>query len=45
MFVAKKDRNRGDSPYMSIDALDAVPIRLGKFFVAANSSEKKLGLT
>lgn len=42
VFVAKKERNKGDSPYMTIDAPDAMPIKLGKFFVAENSSEKKL---
>lgn len=42
MFVAKKERNKGDSPYITMDAPDAVPIRLGKFFVAANNNEKKL---
>jgi hypothetical protein len=42
MLVAKKERNKGDSPYMTMDAPDAMPIRLGKFFVAANNNEKKL---
>lgn len=42
MSVAKRERNKGDSPYMTMDALDATPIRLGKFFVAANNAEKKL---
>lgn len=42
VFVAKRERNKGDNPYMTIEAPEAVPIKLGKFFVAANSSEKKL---
>lgn len=44
-MVAKRERNKGDSPYMTMDALDATPIRLGKFFVAANTAEKKLEMT
>lgn len=44
-LVAKKERNKGDSPYMTMDVADAVPIRLGKFFAAANSNAKKLKLT
>ena len=42
MFVAKKERNKGDSPYITMDVPDAMPIKLGKFFVAANNDEKKL---
>ena len=42
MFVAKEERNRGDSPYMTMEAADTMPMRLGKFFVAAKSEEKKL---
>ena len=39
-LVAKKERNMGDSPYMTMDAADTVLIRPGKFFVAVNSDEK-----
>ena len=45
MVVAKKERNRGDNPYMTMDVPDAMPIRLGKFFVAANNNEKRLKVT
>lgn len=42
IFVANKERNRGESPYMTMDAADTEPMRLGKFFVAVNNEEKKL---
>ena len=45
MLVAKRERNKGDSPNMNEDPPDAIPIRLGKFFVAANNNEKKLEMT
>ena len=45
MFVAKKERNRGDSPNRTIDVPAAVPIKVGKFFVAENNNEKKLKMT
>jgi len=45
MLVAKRERNKGDSPYMTMDVLEARPIRPGKFFVAANTAEKKLEMT
>lgn len=41
-LVAKEQRNSGDRPNMTVDAADAVPMMLGKFFVAVNSDEKKL---
>jgi len=45
MLVAKREKNKGDSPYMTMGVLDAIPMRLGKFLVAANNAAKKLKMT
>lgn len=40
---ATRERKRGESPNNAMLEPDAMPLKLGKFFAAANIAEKNLG--
>ena len=41
----KRERNEDNSPYMTMEAANAMPIILGRFFVAVNNDERELKMT